>query len=398
MKIAISGAGVAGPTLAYWLHRLGHEPTMIEVAPRFRRGGYVIDFWGAGYEVAQRMGLEDELLSSGYAVDAIRMVKANGTTAARLDAEVFRRVTAGRFTSLPRGELAHAIYRLVEQSVETIFGDQIISVDETPDYVRLGFQHRSAREFDLLIGADGLHSAVRRLIFADLAGEVYLGCGIAAFEVAGYDPRSPLEYVAYNIPGGQIARFSLRCDRTLFMFLFRANQSTIDSVRCRKGVAELLNRRFANAGWESDLILARIGESESLDQHHLYFDKVSQIRLPVWSRGRVALTGDAAACVSLLGGEGAGLAMVEAYVLAGEIGLSPDDHAAAFAVYESRLRPLVAAKQQSALSFASMFVPKTRLGIWLRNRALNAMKLKRIADKLVAPALSDDFALPNYGP
>ena len=131
MKIAISGAGVAGPSLAYWLHRTGHEPALIERAPHFRTGGYVIDFWGVGYHVAQLMGIEAAVQDAGYQVQSIRSVGPHGRDRANLGVEAFRRATGGRFTSLPRGDLAASIYASIEDDVETIFGDFITEIDAT---------------------------------------------------------------------------------------------------------------------------------------------------------------------------------------------------------------------------------------------------------------------------
>ena len=135
MKIAISGAGVAGPALAHWLHRTGHEPTLIERAPHFRTGGYVIDFWGVGYQVAQRMGIEAAIREAGYQVQSIRSIGPDGRVRASLGVEAFRRAAGGKLTSLPRGDLAAAIYATIEHDVETIFGDSITAINEHPDGV-----------------------------------------------------------------------------------------------------------------------------------------------------------------------------------------------------------------------------------------------------------------------
>ncbi|BCI91284.1 hypothetical protein NIIDMKKI_64900 [Mycobacterium kansasii] len=186
-------------------------------------------------------------------------------------------------------------------------------------------------DFDLVIGADGLHSKVRGLVFGPERNyEHYLGCKVAAWVVDGYRPRDELSYVTYNIPGRQVGRFALRGGRTMFLFIFRAEH---DSV----GVTpkDQLRNEFGGAGWECREILATLDDVDDL-----YFDVVSQIRMDSWSRDRVLLIGDAAGCISLLGGEGTGLAMTEAYVLAGELERAGGDHRRAFEAYEARLRPL----------------------------------------------------------
>ncbi len=352
MRIAISGAGVAGAALAHWLHRTGHTPTVIEQAPRFRTGGYMIDFWGVGYQVAKRMGIEDPVRAAGYEIQRLRSVGSGGEVKADVDVKVFRRMLSDDFTSLPRGDLAAAIYSTIEDKVETIFGDSIAAVEEHDGGVRLAFDRGAPRDFDLVIGADGLHSNVRRLAFGpEQDFERYLGCKVAACVVDGYRPRDELVYVMYATPGHQLARCALRDDRTMFLFIFRAP---------RDGTAmapkDELRNEFRDVGWESREILATLDDADDL-----YFDVVSQIRMDRWSRGRTLLIGDAAACISLLGGEGTGLAMTEAYVLAGELQRAGTDHRRAFAAYETRLRPFIKAKQSGAEKTFRFSQPKAAL-------------------------------------
>jgi 2-polyprenyl-6-methoxyphenol hydroxylase-like FAD-dependent oxidoreductase len=295
MKIAISGAGVAGPTLAYWLLRTGHEVTLVEQAPSFRAGGYVIDFWGVGYTIAERM------------------------------ASVFGRITNDRYTSLARGDLAAVVYRSVEERVE----------------------------FDIVVSADGLHSSVRDLVFGPQNRfEKQLGYRVAAFEVEGYRPRDELVYVSYSAPGRQVARFAVHEDRTLILMVFVADRMTGPEPRSNSARKALLRRIFGDAGWECTRILDGL---EAVDD--IYFDRVSQIRMDSWSKGQVILIGDAAACVSLLAGEGTGLAMTQAYFLAGELARAHGDYRQAFVQHERLLRGFVEGKQKSTESFAATFAP-----------------------------------------
>lgn len=285
MKVAISGAGVAGAALAHWLQRTGHTPTVIERAPKFRTGGYMIDFWGVGYQVAKRMGITDQIAAAGYHMEHVRSVGPTGKVKADLGVDVFRRMVGDDFTSLPRGDLAAAIYTTIEDQVETIFDDSIATIDEHRDGVRLTFERTAPRDFDLVIGADGLHSNVRRLVFGpERDFEHYLGCKVAACVVDGYRPRDERSYVLYNTVDRQLARFALRGDRTMFLFVFRAEHDN-------PGVApkDELRDQFGDVGWESRDILAALDDVEDL-----YFDVVSQIRMDRWSRGRVLLIGDAA--------------------------------------------------------------------------------------------------------
>jgi 2-polyprenyl-6-methoxyphenol hydroxylase-like FAD-dependent oxidoreductase len=389
MKVAISGAGVAGPSLAYWLHRSGHEPTLIERAPHLRTGGYVIDFWGVGYRVAQMMGIEAAIRDAGYQVESIRSVGPGGRVEASLGVDAIRRAAAG-LTSLPRGDLAATIYATIENDVETIFGDGITAINEHPDGVSVSFAQAKTRDFDLVIGADGLHSNVRRLTFGPESDvEHYLGCMVAACVVEGYRPRDELVYVTYSEPGRSIGRFTLRDDRTMFLFVFRSGQAADPGeLAARK---DLLRHEFGDADWECPHILAAL---DGVDD--LYFDVVSQIRLDRWSRGRTALIGDAAACVALMAGEGTGLAMTEAYVLAGELACAGGDYRRAFDAYEARLRRFVEGKQAAAQNYLPVFATQTRLGIWFRNLVMNTMNFRPLADLVLTRSVRDDFELPNY--
>src|SRR5262245_6893682 len=372
------------------MRRAGHDITLIECAPSFRAGGYVIDFWGLGYRIAEKMGIEAPIRAKGYQVDSLRVVGADGRTRARLPVEAIRRATEGRYTSLPRGDLAATIFDTVENDIETIYSDSIVGIEERHDGVGLTFASASPRDFDLLIGADGLHSAVRQLTFGpDSMCTRYLGCQVAACVVDGYRPREELVYATYNLPGRQIGRFALHDDRTLFLFIFHSEEPDIpvglDACKAR------LHNEFAVAGWESPQILAALDEVDDL-----YFDLVSQVRLDRWCTERVALIGDAAACVSLLAGEGTGLALVEAYVLAGEMHRAPDDLRRAFETYEARLHRFIEDKQNRASTFISFFAARTWPGIWLRNVGLQAMNIPVVGDLALNRALRDDIELPDY--
>jgi 2-polyprenyl-6-methoxyphenol hydroxylase-like FAD-dependent oxidoreductase len=390
MKIAINGAGVAGPTLAYWLLRGGHEPTLIEKAPALRTGGYVIDFWGLGYTLAERMGILPAVLDAGYQVREVRLVDERGGKNGGFSVRAFRSATGGRFTSLKRSDLAAIIYARLEGRVATLFDDGIVGLEQHAGGVRVRLERGGERDFDLVIGADGLHSAVRELAFGRVA-ELDLGYCVAAFELADYRPRDELTYVAHATPGRQIARFAMRDDRTLVLLVFRrellAGAAPIGPLEQRAA----LRRVFGDAGWEAERMLTALDGADGL-----YFDRVSQIRMPAWSNGRVALVGDAGAAVSLLAGEGTGLAMAEAYVLAGELARTGESYTAAFAGYENALRGFIESKQKSAAAFAPSFVPRTRLGLFTRRQATKLMTFQLVANLLIGRSIRDDFALPDY--
>ncbi len=395
MRVLISGAGIAGPTLAYWLARYRFTPTILEAAPHLRTGGYVIDFWGAGYDIADRMGLLPEISGKGYVVREVRAVGRNGQRLAGFPADAFSRMTHGRFVSLPRGELAASIFGKIEGNVETIFGDSLHHLEQTEKGVDVTFESGETRRFDLVIGADGLHSKVRQLVYGEQSRfERYLGYKVAAFEVKGYRPRDELVYVMYTQVGQQIVRFAMRDDRTMFLFTFAdKNITVVDTVEAQKAV---LRERFGAGGWECPEIL------RALDCcNDLYFDRVSQIQMEpqrgMWTRGRVTLVGDAASCVSLLAGQGSALAMVGAYILAGELHRAQGDYVAAFRRYQDLFAPFVHNKQKAALRFAGTFAPKSNFALLLRNQIFKLMAIPWIADLAVGRDLADTIALPEYG-
>jgi 2-polyprenyl-6-methoxyphenol hydroxylase-like FAD-dependent oxidoreductase len=393
MRIIINGVGIAGPTLAYWLRKAGHEVLLVEEAPQLRRGGYVIDFGLVGFDIAEKMGLIPRLRELGYQVRETRFVDRRGRTVASIPVDALARLTHGRYITLRRSDLAATIYGALDGTVETIFGDSVASIEEAARRVRVRFDHAPLREADLVIGADGLHSRVRQLVFGPDAGvEVSLGYHVAAFEVEGYRPRDELVYVLYGVPGRQVWRFSMREDRTLFLLVFRDQYLPAESPVNDQERKSVLTHVFADVGWECPQMLAGMAGVSGI-----YFDRVSQIRLDRWTKGRTALVGDAAACVSLLAGQGSLLAMAEAYVLAGELRNCGGDYGAAFARYQERLMPWLRRKQQSAATFASSFAPKTAFGIAFRNLVLRLMRLPFVVDFFIGRELRDQVQLPDYG-
>jgi 2-polyprenyl-6-methoxyphenol hydroxylase-like FAD-dependent oxidoreductase len=389
MRIAISGIGVAGPALAYWLHRAGHEVTLIERAPRLRTGGYMIDFWGIGYTVAERMGILPAIRRAGYAVQEVRLVDGRGGKVGGFSTDALRQMVGDRFVSLPRGDLAAEIHRSIQGRVETIFDDGVHAIAERDQGVRVKLDN-GERDFDLIVGADGLHTAVRGL-GPQRQFERQIRYFVAAFDAKGYRPRDELVYVSHAAPGRQVARFAERDDRTMFLFVFTADRMIGPPPEDLDDRKTALHRVFDDMGWECRQILGAMD-----DANEIYFDRVSQIVMDRWSQGRVALIGDAAACVSLLAGEGTGLALAAAYVLAGELTRSRGDYQRAFAEYERLLRPLIADKQRAARQFASSFAPRTALGIAARNVATKLMAIPAIARLLMGRSLRDDLELPDY--
>lgn len=386
MKVLIVGAGIAGTTLAYWLRASGHEPTLVERAPGPRRGGYIVDFWGAGFDVAERMGIIPRLLRVGYRVRELREVAGSGRTIVSLDPRPLLDGIGGRYVSLARFDLASAIYDTLD-GVETIFGDTVTALDDDGSRVRAEFAGGSRRDFDLVIGADGLHSRVRSLAFGPQeAFERDLGIAVAAFDLDGYQPRDELVAVTHTEVGVQALRFALRDGATMFCFTFRHAGAIPDSEADQR---QLLRTRVRDVGWEAPGILDRLPQARTF-----YLDKASQIRMPSWSRGRIALVGDAAACPSLLAGQGSALAMIEAYVLAVELQRADGDHRAAFAAVEQQLSGFVRTKQDAALGMGVAFAPRNTAQLLARNTMLGLMRIPWVAKLAFGRGLSDPIDLP----
>ena len=390
ISVLISGVGVAGPTLAYWLGRSGFRPTLIERAPRLRSGGYVIDFWGLGYDIAERMGLSKDLNRIGYHVREMRIVDDRGKRVTGFGAKVFRELTNGRFVTLARSDLSRLLFEKLEGTAEAIFDDEIVGLQEVADCVQVQFKHSGHRRFDLVIGADGLHSGVRSIAFGpQYQFEKQLRYVVAAFEVSGYRPRDEDVYFMYGQPGRMVGRFTLHDNRTLFLFVL-ANESNLLPATLKLQKA-MLRDRYGDGKWECPRIVDELDRT-----HELYFDRVSLIRMESWSRGRVALVGDAAFCVSLVAGQGSALAMISAYVLAGELASAGGRHEEAFGKYEALLRAYITTKQRGAERFAAVFAPKTQCGLWFRNQVIKAFAIPGLARLTVGREIIDTLQLPDY--
>ena len=388
--VLISGVGIAGPTLAFWLKRGGFEPTLLERAPGVRSGGYVIDFWGLGYDIAERMGLTGAIEHVGYHIREMRIVDENGRRIAGFGTRVFRELTGGRFVTLGRSDLSRLLFDKVGGATETIFGDEVVSLQEHSDAVEVQFRNSQTRRFGLVIGADGLHSTVRRLMFGSQDRfETHLGYYVAAFEVNGYRPRDENVYIVYNKPGRMFGRFALHDDRTLFLFVFAFDGTSQDLNTAEQKA--ILRERFGEGSWECPRVLAELDRIENL-----YFDRVSQIKMECWSRGRVALVGDAAFCVSLMAGQGAALAMTAAYVMAGELVKASGRHEEAFRNYEALLRGYIGSKQRGAERFSSAFAPRTRWGLFMRNQVIKASAVPGLARLAFGRDIVDKLPLPDY--
>ncbi len=389
-RVLVSGLGIAGATLAWWLAEFGMEVTVVERAPAPRRGGYMIDFWGLGYDVAERMGVLDPLRADAYRVDEIRLVRADSRTLAAIKADAVTATMGERFFSILRADLAGGLERLAAARADILFNDAVQALDPWDGGVDVRFLRAKDATFDVVVGAEGVHSPTRAEVTA-FPCEFPLGFCTASFSVAGYPQRDPGAYVSFTEVGRQIARYALRDDRTAFFFIFR---TPIDQAGIPHDLREqraALRTQFGDA-WECRDILSLLDKTEDL-----YFDEVTQVQSPRWSKGRIALVGDAAYCPSLLAGEGASLAMAGAYILAGELADTPADPPFAFARYEKRLRPLIERRQRGAMRLGGWFAPRTKVGLLARNGLSQLAAIPGVAPLVLGGMFSAGDDLPDYG-
>lgn len=362
--VLISGAGIAGTTLAWWLTRRGFAVTIVERVGANRSSGSPVDVQGAAFETATAMGIADRLRENATKVRELVFIDAAGKALARLGVGAS---SHGGHVELPRGDLARIIYEAGCNDAEYIFGDQIAALADTKAGVEVRFESGAERHFDLVIGSDGLHSLVRRLVFGPEASFVHhMGLYVATLPLPN-EKADPYAVLLYNEPGYAISIHPAR-DRALCAFIFRHPEVVDFDYRDIAQHRRILTEAYNGVGWRcAELIEKAMAADE------LYFDSVSRVTLASWSRGRVGLAGDAASCLSLFG-DGSSLAIAGARILAEELA-ETSDHGAAFARYERRQRRAVSPRQRNAWVGAAQIVPKTRVGIVVRNAAMRLVSL-----------------------
>ncbi len=388
--VLISGASVAGPMLGWWLVRHGFTPVIVERAARPRDGGYPIDVRGAAVVIADRMGLGASLRAAAIATTAIGFVDAAGRRTATIDTTAPRDGDAHRDLELPRGDLVRILYEATRNDVDYRWDDSIAAIDEDDAGVNVTFERGDRRRFDLVVGADGLHSNVRRLAFGREAEFTrHLGFYVAAATV---DPAlgEPEQYLQHNEPGRMAGIYNYR-GRATGIFVFRHAAQLPFDPRDTTAQKALVRAQFPDAAWQTQALLAQITSAPDF-----YFDAVSQIRMRGWSRGRVVLVGDAAHAPALLSGQGTSLAMLGAYTLAGELLAANGAHDVAFARYEAHLRRPVRLGQRLVHAGAAHLVPSSRLGIAARDRIVRVVAQLVRLRRLLPPTRAHAPKLPRY--
>jgi 2-polyprenyl-6-methoxyphenol hydroxylase-like FAD-dependent oxidoreductase len=392
-NVLISGAGIAGPALAYWLRRYGFNPTVVERSPEPRPGGHAVDLRGVARTVTERMGIMPAVRDRLVDERGVRFVNERGRPQATWPAHLFDGQGIVAELEILRGDLCRVLYEATRDSTEYLFDDTVTSLAPDEVGVKATFERSAARAFDLVVGADGAHSTVRALAFGEEEQFVrHLGAYTAYFTV----PRpADLDgwFLMHNGPGGRAA--ALRPDRdpayAKAMFSF-TSPPLRDDRRDTSAQRRILADRFAGMGWRVPKLLAGMADAPDF-----YFDAICQVHLDRWYRDRVILIGDAAYCSSPVSGMGTSLALVAAYVLAGELAAARGDHRVAFSRYESELRDYVKQCQKLPPGGVGGYLPHSRFAIWMRNQSMR-MTTRWPMRALIAKKMSkpDAITLKDY--
>jgi 2-polyprenyl-6-methoxyphenol hydroxylase-like FAD-dependent oxidoreductase len=391
--VIVSGAGVAGPAVAYWLRMAGFAVTVVERAPAPRPGGQTVDLRGAGRTVIKRMGLMEQARALAVDQRGLALVDGDGRVLARMPVDSFGGEGIVSEIEILRGDLGRLLYEATVPGTEYLFDDTITGLTQDDDGVTVTFEKAAPRRCRLVIGADGPHSAVRALAFGEETDFVRpLGCYHAWFTATG---ELGLDgwYLMHNAPGGRVvsARPGRLPGEVKASLSFRSapiDYDRRDSAALRGLVAD----RFAGVGWEASRLVAAMRTAPDF-----FFDSLAQVHLDRWHRGRVVLLGDAGYCATPLTGLGTSLALVGAYVLAGELARAGGDHRVAFPRYDEVLRPYVTRAQELPPGGVNGYAPMGRLAIRMRAASMAAMTRWPLRKLLTAQfAKADGVTLPDY--
>ncbi|OZM76202.1 FAD-dependent monooxygenase [Pseudonocardia sp. MH-G8] len=369
-EVLIVGAGIAGPALAYWLSRNGCRPTVVEQSRQLRSGGSAIVVKGPAIPVAERMGILQQLRERATRNRSLTLLDADGGRILQLPLTSDDAPTV----EVTRADLSEVLHRSAQTEAEFVFDDTVTALDQDGGGVEVTFRRSPPRRFDLVVGADGMHSTVRRLMFGPERQFVRdLGLYGATVPLAPDAVEDPTEMTMLTAPNRMLVVHPSRTT-PLAVFTFRVTQL---APHDRKDIAlhkQTVADAYAGVGWRAPELVAAY-----LDHPAPFFDPLTTVRMPSWSRGRVVLLGDAAAATALLG-DGSSMAMAGAYALAEELAAHPGGHARAFAAYEARLRREVGPRQRRVGLLSRLMVPRTRPGLAVRNTVARAVgRTSRIA-------------------
>jgi 2-polyprenyl-6-methoxyphenol hydroxylase-like FAD-dependent oxidoreductase len=366
----VVGAGIAGLAAALRLHRAGWRAVVVERAPARRSSGYMLNLIGSGYDALERLSLLPALAERDLGAFTSVLVRADGSAKFTVPQAIVEAAQGMRAMSVFRGDLESVLFAAVADTAEFRFGTTVTAVVQDRDGVTATFSNGSTERADLLIGADGLHSGVRRLVFGEESDfRVDLDHMVGAFPLRRVPPGlAEGSGTTFIGPHRTAAVINLGPGRSSAFFAYRGPATDLE-----RGPAAALGEAFGDLGGGVPDALAQLRE----DPRGAYFDSVSQIRMDSWSEGRVVLLGDAAWCVTLFAGYGAGLALSGADALGDA--LEHDDLPAALATWEAQLRPEVAKRQALARTGIARFAPPTRFHVWMSDMSMRAIALPGVS-------------------
>ncbi|ASG68192.1 oxidoreductase [Francisella halioticida] len=390
MRIAINGIGIAGPTLAWWLREYGFEPIIFEKSPEFKSGGHLVDFWGHACEIMEKMGLLEQLRQESYQIKHIHCFDENGRRSSKINISSLIKENYGEFLSVKRGDISSVIYNACK-GIDIRFGTSIENLEEQKDGITVHLSNNTKEKFDLVIGADGLHSHIRSLVFDKSEYEESdLNKYIAAFSLKDYNHYEKFTYAISVGNDKQVARVCLDEKETLVMLTI--DSSLVEKIPTSlKEKKQLLQSVFKDNKWETPDILARLDNIE-----YIYFDNVSQVKMDNWYKGRVALVGDASSCPSILMGLGSIFAIVEAYVLAGELYKAKGNYKMAFDEWQNKLKDIINRKQKVGLSNLSLAASDEIVKKYLSTITIKVSSTPIVSKFIGAGIFNDQIELPEY--
>ena len=363
MRILISGASISGPVLAYWLTRRGFEVTVVERAPALRKtGGHAVDLFRPSMEISEKMGVLPKIEAYATGTDTLTLYREGVQRPARIDLTKIVGAASDRHVEIMRDDLSEAFYDAGRDEVEYLFGDSITAI--SPDG-EVTFEGAAPRRFDVVVGADGLHSNVRRLIFGEDSGRTrFLGGYLAVVSVPKTLAREG--EMTVHVGAGRLAGIytAQPLGDARALFLFRSKEELQYHYRDVLRQQNLLRQAFTGMDPKVDGWLAELDRTPAF-----YFDSITQLQLDSWSRGRVTLVGDAGYCPGPAVGGSTSLSVLGAYVLAGELAQAGGDYERAFAAYEREMGEPVRRSRAFARGVAMSIVPHSRAGVWAMTRA-----------------------------
>jgi 2-polyprenyl-6-methoxyphenol hydroxylase-like FAD-dependent oxidoreductase len=362
MRILISGASIAGPVLAYWLARGGFEVTVVERAPALRKtGGHAVDLFRPSMDISEKMGVLPRIESLATGTERLTLFREGKSRPAHVDLTKIYRATSDRHIEIMRDDLSEVYYDAGRDHVEYVFGDSITGI--SPDG-KVTFEHAAARNFDIVVGADGLHSNVRRLVFGDEAAITRFIGGYLAVASAPKSFAPESEMIVHAGVGRMAGMYSAdHLDDSRVLFMFRSKTELDYHYRDTVQQKQLLRNALAGLSEQSDRWLAEIDDTPSF-----YFDSISQLQLDMWSKNRVTLVGDAAYCPGPAVGGSTSLAVIGAYVLARELIAAQGDHLRGFAAYQQEMAANVHHSRVFARGAARAVVPGSKVAVWAVTR------------------------------